>query len=322
VPGLTKLPFAANVMHYDDPPPDSIGQPGDGVLEALRAGDRFRFANRLHAWIEIDQDKIVGYGYADDSRGLIGSTRLALGAGHMTVTAAALPDMRDELVVCDGWVTFTQTVGGRTGVPLPRTVRHAPFIQLRAPLVWSTLSLTIRVDGCSDYSVVGASGYPRHWVYDGAGHLALKTGLADFKNWAQHAFGRHTPWGDEQSPALITAVETALERELSTRIMRRGQRPEIKHFRKGAPILRQGEAGHDVYLLLDGMVAVDVDGVPVAELGPGVIFGERAGLEGGRRTSTVRAVTPVRVAAVAADQLDADKLLILAESHHREEERE
>ena len=62
-------------------------------------------------------------------------------------------------------------------------------------------------------------------------------------------------------------------------------------------LVEQGQLGAELYLLLDGVVAVEVDGEPLAELGPGAILGERAVLEGGRRTSTLRAVArQVRVA--------------------------
>ena len=58
---------------------------------------------------------------------------------------------------------------------------------------------------------------------------------------------------------------------------------------------------------------------PLAELGPGAVIGERALLEGGARTSTVVAVTPLRVAVAARDAVDLDRLRTLAESHHRED---
>ena len=37
--------------------------------------------------------------------------------------------------------------GGRTGLPAPRRVRRKPFVQWQAPLVWTTLSLTLHADG-------------------------------------------------------------------------------------------------------------------------------------------------------------------------------
>ena len=47
--------------------------------------------------------------------------------------------------------------------------------------------------------MLGASQFPRHWVYDADGALAAKVGLADFKEWWRTSFGKHTPWGDAES---------------------------------------------------------------------------------------------------------------------------
>lgn len=197
-------------------------------------------------------------------------------------------------------------------------MKHPPFVQLRPPDVWTTLALTIRADATSDYDMVGASRFPRHWIYDSHGHLAAKAGLADFKEWYRTSFGRYTPWGDRESPAYVTAVETALERQLSTTIMRSGSKPKVRTLKKGQTLTEQGAPGDELYLLLDGLLVV-VDDEPVAELGPGAILGERAILEHGRRTATLRAETKCQVAVASADQLDPDALEELSRGHHREE---
>ena len=114
--------------------------------------------------------------------------------------------------------------------------------------------------------------------------------MADFKDWWRHSFGKHTPWGDQDSPALVTAVETALERELAGHIMRGGGKSSIRKLKEGALLTEQGATGDDVFLLLNGVLNVEVDGEPLAEVGPGAILGERAALEGGVRTSTLRAL--------------------------------
>ena len=54
----------------------------------------------------------------------------------------------------------------------------------------------------------------------------------------------------------------------------------------------------------------------MAEVGPGVILGERAVLEGGIRTASLQASTDVRVAVAPADRVDREALLELRE-HHR-----
>ncbi len=61
-------------------------------------------------------------------------------------------------------------------------------------------------------------------------------------------------------------------------------------------MVRQGEPGTEVFLVLDGVIGVELDGARLAEYGPGAMLGERAALEGGVRTSTLVAVTPCRVA--------------------------
>jgi hypothetical protein len=315
ISGLTKLPFETGVAHYDDPPPDTIDD-----LEALRRADRFRFANVLEAWIEVEDGRIVDHGYIGGGR--MGVTKVRMAGREVTFTAFALPDLQAEPEVGDGWVRFVQTAGGRTGVPAPRRVARAPFVQWGAPLVWTTLALTLHADGRSEHEVVGASPFPRSWIYDDERRVVAKSGLIDFKEWYRRAFGKHSPWGDEDSPALVTAVETALERELSLTIMRGGTGPAIRKLKAGDHLVTQGEPGDEIFLLLDGVVAVEVDREPLAQLGPGAVLGERAVLEGGLRTSTLRAETACKVAVAAADQLDRAALAEISTGHRREEARD
>jgi hypothetical protein len=315
ISGLTKLPFETGITHYDEPPPDAIDD-----LEALRRADRFRFANVHEAWIEVEDGRIVDHGYAGGGR--MGATKVRMAGREVTFAAFALPDLQAEPEVGDGWVRFVQTAGGRTGVPAPRRVAKAPFVQWDAPLVWTTLALTLHADGRSEHEVVGASSFPRNWIYDHEGRVVAKSGLMDFKRWYRKAFGKHSPWGDQDSPALVTAVETALERELSVTIMRGGASPAIRKVRAGRHLVTQGDEGDEIFLLLDGVVTVEVDGEALAQIGPGAVLGERAVLEGGLRTSTLRAETPCKVAVAAADQLDRAALAEISTGHRREEARD
>jgi hypothetical protein len=310
----TRMPFETGIAHYDDPLPEVIDD-----LEALRKADKFRFANELRAFIEVENGRIVGHGHL--GRGHIGSTTLRLGKREATFEAVALPDIQPPPEVGPTSVRFVQTSGGRTGVPAPRRVRRKPFVQFRAPLAWSTLSLTLHADGSAEHEVVGASPFPRHWIYDANGKLAAKTGLIDFTTWYRRAFGKHSPWGDEDSPALVTEVETALERQLSTTLMRGGKKPTVRNLNEAETLTEQGQEGNELFLLLDGVLRVEVDGERLAELGPGAILGERAILEGGKRTSTLRAVTPCKVAVASADQIEPNALAELSQSHRREEKR-
>jgi hypothetical protein len=311
IEGSQRLAFDAGMAHYDEPPPEAIDD-----IEALRAADRFRFANILRAWIDVDDSgRIADFGR--DGGGLMGATTVKLGPVARTFEAVGLPDIVGKPVKGDGWVRFTQTAGGRTGVPAPRRVRRRPFVQWQAPLVWTTLSLTLHADGRVEGEMTGHSRFPRHWIYDADGRLSHKSGLADFNDWYRKSFGRHTPWGDTDSKALVTAVESALERTLSAQIMQGGSKPDIRRVKAGDALVRQGERGSEVFLLLDGVLRVEEDGARLAEYGPGALLGERAHLEGGTRTSTLVAVTPCRVAAVEAAQLDRGALQELSKDHRR-----
>jgi hypothetical protein len=315
VTGGARAVFDAGFTHYDKPPPDELGD-----IEALRGADRFRFANVLRAWVDTDgTGRITGFGYGGDSRGVMGSTTIRLGRLQHRFQGIQLPDLQRDPERGEGWVRFVQTVGGRTGLPAPRRVRRRPFVQWQAPTVWTTLSLTLHGDGQSDFGMTGASRFPRHWVYNGDGQLTRKSGLADFRDWYRKSFGRYSPWGDADSSALVMEVETALERALSVQLMHGGAKPRIERLPAGTTLIRQGQLGTDVYLVLDGVIRIERDGERLAEYGPGALLGERAPLEGGVRTSTLVAVTPCHVAAVDAGELERSALAKLSGSHRREE---
>jgi CRP-like cAMP-binding protein len=86
-----------------------------------------------------------------------------------------------------------------------------------------------------------------------------------------------------------------------------------------ATLCKQGEEGSELYLLLDGVLEVWVNGELTAEVGPGAVLGERALLEGGHRTSTLIARTPCRVASAAWQDIDRAKLEALSMGHRREQ---
>ena len=89
---------------------------------------------------------------------------------------------------------------------------------------------------------------------------------------------------------------------------------------RGTVLVRQGDPGTEVFLVLDGVLRVERDGARLAEYGPGALLGERASLEGGTRTSSLVAVTECRVASVPAENLDRAALEELSEGHRREDE--
>jgi hypothetical protein len=312
IEGLPKLPFELGVGHYDEPPPDRL-QEGD--LEKLRYDDRFREANLLRAWIDVDDGKIVDFGHA--GHGLVGATTFRFGFKDLVVPGVAFDVLRPDPEVRDGSVRFVQTVGGRAGFPAPRRVRSKPFFRIHSATAWTTLALTIIAEGSYEHELAGASPFPRHWVYDDSGTLVHKAGTIDFEKWYREAHGEQTPWGGEDSPALVTAAESELERRLAADLMRAGEKPKRRELSLGETLVEQGETGNELYLLLDGVLGVEVDGEQTAEIGPGAILGERALVEGGPRTATLRAETRCRVVAFPRDAIDRGALEQLAAGRGR-----
>ena len=120
VTGASRTAFDSGFTHYDDPPPAELGD-----IEELRAGDRFRFANALRAWIEVDDSgRITGGGY--EGGGIMGATTLRLAGLRHTFQAVALPDIQLQVAA-----TQDRPVADALQLePLLETLRH-PFDHVR-----------------------------------------------------------------------------------------------------------------------------------------------------------------------------------------------
>src|SRR5271167_4218682 len=85
IEGAQRLAFDSGITHYDPPPPSE-----DIDLEALRVADRFRFANHLRAWVEVEgSGRVTNCGY--DGGGMMGSTTVRVAGLHHKFQAVQLP---------------------------------------------------------------------------------------------------------------------------------------------------------------------------------------------------------------------------------------
>jgi Cyclic nucleotide-binding domain len=278
---LPELPLGIAVAHHDEPPPRMLGD-----LDELRDADRFREANELRGWIEVEAGRVVDYGW--DGRGLVPGAGLDLDADQILFPAIEFPVLQPEPELGDGVVRFEQTVGGRIGFPVPRPLRGRGYFHIGSALAWTTLELVIRADGSSDGRLVAASPFPHHSLYDDEGTFVSERGLTDFDGWYRE-WHDESPWtGDE------------LEDELDRVAIRSGARVRRRRLDRGETLVEQGASGTDMFLLLEGLLDVEIDSEPVARVGSGAVLGELALLGDGRRTATLRAATHARVAVLTA----------------------
>jgi hypothetical protein len=274
---LPELPIGVAVAHYDEPPPAVLGD-----LDDLRDADRFREANQIQGWIEVDRGRIVDYGR--DGRSVVTGAGLDLDAGQIAFPAIEFPVLRPEPELGDGFVRFQQTVGGRIGFPVPRPLRGRGYFHIGSAQAWTTIELDIRADGSSDGRLVAASPFPHHTLYGGEGRFISDHGLTDFAGW-------YREW-HEESPWTVDELED----ELDWAAIRNGARLERRRLSLGETLVEQGDLGADMFLLLEGVLDVEIDGDAVAQVGSGTVLGELAVLGDGRRTATLRATRPSRVA--------------------------
>ena len=309
--GPLRVPVDIGIGHYDAPLPADIDD-----LEALRVADRFRFANELRAWIEVDDGRVVDAGYS--AGGHMGSTTLAIGLGSITIPAVSFPDLRAEPIITATTATFRQTTGGRTGAPLPRRNQSAAVPQDRLPN---------RVDHAQfDVARRWIARLRRHRCVQDAQTLDLQPtersrgqewndrlqGLDSGELWGQHAVGRcRFPGHRDCSRDSARAATLGPDHE-------NRQETEGPEARPAGDSHEAGRSRSRAVPPPRRSLSVEVGGGEVAEVGPGSILGERALIEGGIRTSTLRATTPVTVAVAAAPDIQTSVLEQLALVHQSE----
>jgi CRP-like cAMP-binding protein len=88
-------------------------------------------------------------------------------------------------------------------------------------------------------------------------------------------------------------------------LKRLGQLADEVDVKAGKVLMRQGEFGSEMFVVVSGAVRVEQNGETINELGPGAWLGEMALLSEGRRTATVTATEPTRAFVVAHREFHA-----------------
>ena len=97
-----------------------------------------------------------------------------------------------------------------------------------------------------------------------------------------------------RSLAALAAVPL-FDRFSKKHLRRLAEETDVVTFAPGRAIVEEGQVGEAMFVVLAGVARVTRGGRKVAELFPGDFFGELSALDGGERTASVVAQTPVEV---------------------------
>jgi CRP/FNR family cyclic AMP-dependent transcriptional regulator len=112
---------------------------------------------------------------------------------------------------------------------------------------------------------------------------------------------------------------------LSNRELQRiGELADEVDLPAGRVLMRQGEYGSEMLIVVDGSAEIERDGAVIAERGAGEVLGEIALLDGGPRTATVTLTRDSRLLVLgrrefqaAMDELPEVRLRVLEAVAHR-----
>jgi CRP-like cAMP-binding protein len=114
--------------------------------------------------------------------------------------------------------------------------------------------------------------------------------------------------------ADVIASRPDVERRLIAQILDDKIPPMVREVDADTDLFKQGYFAQAVHVVLDGQMAVVIDGEDVAHLGPGSVFGEMAMLGRRVRTGTITALVPTTIASRGESSVEREDLRELAES--------
>ena len=271
IEGMPKLPFELGIAHYDEPPSETLGN-----LDKLRDADAFREANELRAWIEAKRRpprRPRARGPRADRRhphpARPGTARLSCRGGPLIqrepeVATAGSGSSRPR---AEGWVC-----------PLP-----GACVGSRSPALLRLRMDDAPADPVFGRPVEGIAGrrepVPPPLGLRPRGAARREVGDDRFREVVPRVVRREHAVGRRRHACVRhRGRDRARARPLGIRDEARRKAAEAPP-RVGATLVEQGTEGDDLFVLLDGVLDVEVDGETVAEVGPGAILGERAAIE-------------------------------------------
>ena len=188
---------------------------------------------------------------------------------------------------CPSLAIFAMTQGKQAGRNLLRSIRGRPLRPYRFTGLGDACGLGRR------RAVAHIKGIP-------------VTGIPAWILWRTF-FLRYVPTMDRKLRILLDWVLTPFfGRDVVEMRIREPFGIRRQHYEIGQDIVRQGERGQQLFFIWKGEVEVlqrDAEGTHrLARLGPGEHFGEISVFHGMRRTATVRALTPVEIIAMGAQE--------------------
>lgn len=124
------------------------------------------------------------------------------------------------------------------------------------------------------------------------------------------AAGSTTPLGDSSTTRVASRIDAICKLPLFQHLSYREQVAVLalaksRVYEPAATVITQGEAGSEMFVIIDGSVMVERDGAKLAELGAGGHFGEMALVDDARRSATVTALTRTDVLSIGEAELSA-----------------
>lgn len=109
-----------------------------------------------------------------------------------------------------------------------------------------------------------------------------------------------------EEPASIARIDALARIPLFEHLSYREQNELLalartRTYPAGAVIVREGEPGGDLFIVLEGEVSIEQHGLPIATVGVGGHIGEMGLVDAGPRSASVRAQTPIRAMVITRD---------------------